>query len=723
MPASKAPIRPPTDGASAPAATAASGAEPEAGPSLSDGPPPSLQGEWASMCLLLTLYFLQGIPIGLASSIPLLLSSRGVSYADQALYSFSSYPYSLKWLWAPVVDAVHTERWGLGKRKSWVVPCQLVTGMVMMVVASRVDWLLPSGGSGAVDVPGLLAAFLVLYFLVATQDIAVDGWALELLRPENVGYASTANTVGQGVGIQVAFSIFLALDSPDVCNTYLRPALGLPPQDVGMLSLGGFLWGWGAVFLVVTLAVWALKRESAAPAPALQPTGSPAPPAAAASAAGAEAAGLDADWQESEEAGLIAPELGGGLRERKKSNSRSGSEEERRLGSVKTAASGSAAPAVSAAASSGGSGAAAKAASGGGSSGSSNGSASASASPGASTLTALHESYADFFRVCFLPNILSLAIVLLTFKAGFASVDATTTFVLQERGVPKETLAFIDTISFPLQLGIQARASPPFPHPPPKCTRLTPRYNLPLPPSRADLFHSHLDGRAKGAGHFPVGLPPAGSVWAGAAGHGVPAAAQPLPQPLDHCHHPHLGCGCHPCAVQCAQRDTERVLYGANVLFFARGQAEPQQWRHCHDAAQCPHQPGQHVAQAPHPVGHGGAEPEGLLWSWGGGGAHWSGRGCLQQRRGQRGVQGPGGLVRQRGEWVPTGSVPGHSLLPAVVVAHARARGAPGQRPRQWVDPTRCAVGGRRLPKAAEGCRRLPKALRRHENSILLSYY
>ena len=42
--------------------------------------------------------------------------------------------------------------------------------------------------------------FFFLNFLAATQDIAVDGWALTMLKRENVGYASTCNSVGQTAG-------------------------------------------------------------------------------------------------------------------------------------------------------------------------------------------------------------------------------------------------------------------------------------------------------------------------------------------------------------------------------------------------------------------------------------------------------------------------------------------------------------------------------------------
>ena len=39
----------------------------------------------------------------------------------------------------------------------------------------------------------LTLMFSLLYFLAATQDIAVDGWALTMLKPINVGLAATCN--------------------------------------------------------------------------------------------------------------------------------------------------------------------------------------------------------------------------------------------------------------------------------------------------------------------------------------------------------------------------------------------------------------------------------------------------------------------------------------------------------------------------------------------------
>ena len=73
---------------------------------------PGIRGELGNVLLLLFLYVLQGIPLGLAGSIPLILQSKTVSYKDQAFFSFVFWPFSLKLFWAPLVDALYFSRFG-----------------------------------------------------------------------------------------------------------------------------------------------------------------------------------------------------------------------------------------------------------------------------------------------------------------------------------------------------------------------------------------------------------------------------------------------------------------------------------------------------------------------------------------------------------------------------------------------------------------------------------
>ena len=88
-----------------------------------------LEGDKLHVVVLLFLYILQGIPMGLKDAIPLLLSNRNVSLKMQASYSISSYPFSLKIFWAPLVDSLYIARFG--KRKSWIVPIQCLIGKLL----------------------------------------------------------------------------------------------------------------------------------------------------------------------------------------------------------------------------------------------------------------------------------------------------------------------------------------------------------------------------------------------------------------------------------------------------------------------------------------------------------------------------------------------------------------------------------------------------------------
>ncbi|EQC41516.1 hypothetical protein SDRG_01481 [Saprolegnia diclina VS20] len=205
-----------------------------------------------SILILLVLYTLQGIPMGLSSSIPFLLQEK-VGYAEQATFSLVSWPFSLKLLWAPIVDAIYSETFG--RRKSWLIPVQFLCAGLMVFGGPFVGSVLAMDEP---DVVALTAFFFVLYALMATQDIAVDGWALTMLHPKNVGYASTCNSVGQTLGYFIAYVGFLALYDPSTCDAYFRSA---PNPDAGMVTLPGFMGFWGYVMFGTTLFIWLGKTE------------------------------------------------------------------------------------------------------------------------------------------------------------------------------------------------------------------------------------------------------------------------------------------------------------------------------------------------------------------------------------------------------------------------------------------------------------------------------
>ena len=209
--------------------------------------------------LLVLLYFLQGVPMGLATgSVPFLLKGKdySLSYSALGVFSLASYPYSLKLLWSPIVDAVWSAK--LGRRKSWIMPIQMLSGIGMIWLGSNVKQMMVSAGANdGAGIWGFTWWWFFLVFMCATQDIAVDGWALTLLTPGNISYASTAQTVGLTAGQFMSYTVFLAFNAPDFANRWFRKV----PSDVGVMTLGGYLTFWGWTYIIVTLGLAALKRE------------------------------------------------------------------------------------------------------------------------------------------------------------------------------------------------------------------------------------------------------------------------------------------------------------------------------------------------------------------------------------------------------------------------------------------------------------------------------
>jgi PAT family beta-lactamase induction signal transducer AmpG len=143
------------------------------------------------------LYVTQGIPLGLAFiAFPSILRKLGFSTEAIGLMGVIILPWALKFLWAPFVD--RHGRGGWGRRRSWIIPCQLLVGGLFVLAAC-----LPIGHMPAwVIVAVLLAANTVS----ATQDIATDGLAVETLSGEQLGWANGLQIGGFALGMLIGGS-------------------------------------------------------------------------------------------------------------------------------------------------------------------------------------------------------------------------------------------------------------------------------------------------------------------------------------------------------------------------------------------------------------------------------------------------------------------------------------------------------------------------------------
>lgn len=138
--------------------------------------------------LLGSLYLSQGLPFGFfTQALPVLLRERGLSLPAIGLSSLLALPWALKFLWAPLIDRC-------GRRKSWIVPLQVAAALLSAALAFA---------DTARAIGWLLAGVLLTNLVAATQDVATDGLAVELLSESERGLGNGLQVAGYRVGMIV----------------------------------------------------------------------------------------------------------------------------------------------------------------------------------------------------------------------------------------------------------------------------------------------------------------------------------------------------------------------------------------------------------------------------------------------------------------------------------------------------------------------------------------
>ena len=188
--------------------------------------------------IVLLLGFSAGLPLALTGdTLRVWMADRGVDLGTIGLISLAGLPYTIKFLWAPVVDALAmpwlTAR--LGRRRGWLIATQLLLIATILFLGTRDPVSAPlAAGLGA----------LLVAFASATQDIVIDAFRVESLRPEEqaAGMASyvAAYRVGMlasGAGV-VALTAWLELKGFDKAAVWaIGYALAAVLVIVGLLAV------------------------------------------------------------------------------------------------------------------------------------------------------------------------------------------------------------------------------------------------------------------------------------------------------------------------------------------------------------------------------------------------------------------------------------------------------------------------------------------------------
>ncbi len=170
----------------------------------------------------LTLGFASGLPFNLPdSTLQAWLATLDMDIKTIGWLTLVGAPYAFKFIWAPILDRYALPV--LGRRRGWMLLLQLVLAGLIALMGVQAEKL-------GVGVPGdaiyvVAAVGLLIAFASATQDIVIDAYRADTLRPEERGVGSTATQVGYRLATWITGALALVLS--DVIgwrNTYLLMA-------------------------------------------------------------------------------------------------------------------------------------------------------------------------------------------------------------------------------------------------------------------------------------------------------------------------------------------------------------------------------------------------------------------------------------------------------------------------------------------------------------------
>lgn len=157
--------------------------------------------ESRKMLSLLLLGFASGLPLFLTSkTLQAWMTVEGVELKAIGLFSLVALPYSLKFLWSPLLDR-YTPPF-LGRRRGWLVITQI--GLVLAIAAM---WF--QNPTQALQLLAINA--LVIAFFSASQDIAFDAYRTDVLEQREMGAGVAVAVLGYRVALLVSGSLALIL--------------------------------------------------------------------------------------------------------------------------------------------------------------------------------------------------------------------------------------------------------------------------------------------------------------------------------------------------------------------------------------------------------------------------------------------------------------------------------------------------------------------------------
>jgi PAT family beta-lactamase induction signal transducer AmpG len=156
------------------------------------------------MGALLLLGFASGLPLFLTSrTLQLWMQDAKVDIASITLFGLLSLPYSLKFLWSPLLDRFTPPF--LDGRRGWLIITQI--GLVLAIAALAIQQ--PAQNNQILQI--LAINCLIITFLSATQDIAGDAYRTDILNPLEAQPGASVWVLGYRIALFITSSLSLVL--------------------------------------------------------------------------------------------------------------------------------------------------------------------------------------------------------------------------------------------------------------------------------------------------------------------------------------------------------------------------------------------------------------------------------------------------------------------------------------------------------------------------------
>ncbi len=147
--------------------------------------------------IVMFLGFSSGLPLALSGeTLRVWMSDRHVDLGTIGLLSLAGLPYTLKFLWAPIVDAWHVPFLGrLGRRRSWLIASQIALMAAIFYLGTR---------DPVADPLMLGLAALLVAIASATQDIVVDAYRVQSLPNDEQAAGMASYVAAYRIGMLVS---------------------------------------------------------------------------------------------------------------------------------------------------------------------------------------------------------------------------------------------------------------------------------------------------------------------------------------------------------------------------------------------------------------------------------------------------------------------------------------------------------------------------------------